>query len=178
MKAPDSFETDRLIVRRPTLADTEAVFSRYGGDAEVTRYVGWPRHRSTGATREFLEFSESEWDRSPAGPYLLLSRESEELLGSTGLAFESPTVASTGYVLARDAWGSGYATEALRSMVELAPKLGVERLYALCHPDHRGSWRVLEKCDFEREAETHAIVFPNLESDEPVGALCYSRVFG
>jgi RimJ/RimL family protein N-acetyltransferase len=53
------------------------------------------------------------------------------LLGGTGLAFETATVAATGYVLARDALGNGYATEALAAIVVVARDLGVERLYAL-----------------------------------------------
>ena len=139
------------MLRRPTLGDAEAIFARYSSDTEVTRYLGWPRHRSIEQTKGFLTFSEAEWDRWPAGPYLIESRDKEKLLGSTGLAFETPTVAATGYVLARDAWGHGYATEALAAIVVIARDLGVLRLCALCHPDHPASIRVLEKCGFVLE---------------------------
>ena len=162
MKAPERIETDRLILRRPTISDAEAVFARYAGDAEVTRFIGRPMHRSVQGTRDFLEFADSEWNRSPAGSYLMLTRSSAELLGSTGLAFESPSEASTGYVLAREAWGLGYATEAPQAMLEFVPKLGAQRLFALCHPDHRASWRVLEKCGFKREVDRRPIIIPNL----------------
>ena len=47
--------------------------------------------------------------------------------------------AMTGYVLARDAGGRGYATEALGAMVETTRTPGVRRLYALCHHEHRAS---------------------------------------
>ena len=42
MKGPERFETSRLVLRKPTLADAEAVFIRYASDPEVTRYLGWP----------------------------------------------------------------------------------------------------------------------------------------
>ena len=57
----------------------------------------------------------------------------------------------TGYVLSKDAWGRGYATEALSAMVGLARETGVRRLFALCHHEHAASAHVLEKCDFARE---------------------------
>lgn len=178
MKAPAKIETSRLLLRHPTAADAEAMFSRYASDAEVTRYLGWPRHRSVEDTRAFLQFSESEWERWPAGPYLIELRERSGLIGGTGLAFETAFRASTGYVLAKDAWSRGFATEALGAMVELAPTLGVRRLYAMCHPDHRASWHVLEKCGFERESlMRRCSEFPNLRPGEPLDTLCYARVF-
>ena len=178
MRGPERIETGRLILRRPRSADAEAVFERYSADPEVTRFLGWPRHRSLDETRAFLEFSDAEWQRWPMGPYLIESRADGRLLGGTGLAFETPFRAATGYVLAKDAWGAGYATEALGRMVALAGEFGLRRLYALCHPDHRASWRVLEKCGFAREAvlRCHS-EFPNLQPGAPADVLCYARVF-
>jgi RimJ/RimL family protein N-acetyltransferase len=56
--------------------------------------------------------------------------------------------------------------------------VGLRRLYALCHPDHPASSRVLEKCGFTREAllRRHS-EFPNLRPGEPSDVLCYARVF-
>jgi len=117
------------------------------------------------------------WARWPAGPYLVERRADGVLIGSTGFGFEAPWAAMTGYVLARDAWGFGYATEALAGMVALAPELGVRRLYALCHPSHAASTRVLEKCGFAREGllRRHS-EFPNLQPG-PSDVLIYARVF-
>src|SRR6266545_7718451 len=120
MKGPERIETARLLLRKPIFEDAEAVFSGYASIPEVTKYVGWPRHRSLEDTKSFLRYSAAEWERWPAGPYLIESRADQQLLGSTGLGFESPNVAATGYVLARDAWGHGYATEALSAIVTLA----------------------------------------------------------
>jgi RimJ/RimL family protein N-acetyltransferase len=178
MNAPEKLETARLLLRRPRRRDADAVFSRYASDPEVTRFLGWPRHDSVKSTRAFVDFSDSEWERWPAGPYLIESKEDERLLGGTGLSFETPFRAATGYVLSRDSWGRGYATEALRAIVAIAPELGVRRLYALCHPDHPASQRVLDKCGFLREGVLRSYsVFPNLVPDEPRDTLCYSRVF-
>ena len=178
MKAPERIETARLLIRRPRAGDAEAILERYAGDPEVTRYVGWPAHRALSGTRAFLAVSDAEWSRWPAGPYLVESRSDGALLGGTGLGFETPFRASTGYIFARDAWGHGYATEALQAMVAIAPGLGIRRLYALCHADHRASARVLEKCDFTREGTLRQYAsFPNLGSGAICDVLCYARIF-
>jgi [ribosomal protein S5]-alanine N-acetyltransferase len=174
--APERLETDRLVLRKPKSADADAIFSRYASDAGVTKFLSWPTHRSIEDTRAFLRFSAEEWSRWPAGPLLIESREGNRLLGSTGLAFETPSQAATGYVFARDAWGFGYATEALGAVVRLARELGVRRLYALCHPDHAPSQHVLEKCGFMREGlRPRHSEFPNLRPGEPADVLCYAR---
>jgi ribosomal-protein-alanine N-acetyltransferase len=175
MKAPEQFATARLMLRPPQFSDAERIFERYASDIEVTRFLGWPRHRSVRDTEAFLEFSAHEWERWPAGPYLIMSRTDGRLLGSTGLGFQTANAAVTGYVLARDAWGKGYATEALAAMIEVAGRVGVTRLSALCHPDHDPSRHVLEKCGFVRDDTTkRQVEFPNLLPGCQQNALCYT----
>jgi RimJ/RimL family protein N-acetyltransferase len=179
VKAPERVETERLVLRRPRPEDADAVFARYASDPEVTRLLSFARHTTLADTRRFLESSDAEWTRWPAGPLLIELRGSGALVGSTGLAFETPQRAATGYLLARDAWGRGYASEALRQVVELARGCGVLRLYALCHPEHRPSYRVLEKCGFEREGTLRRYAeLPNLRPGEPLDLFCYSILLG
>jgi RimJ/RimL family protein N-acetyltransferase len=177
VRAPDRIETGRLVLRKPTIEDAGAMFARYANDTDVTRLLGWPRHQSIDATRAFIDVSDAEWARWPAGPYVVESRETGELLGGTGLAFETAHRASTGYVLAKDAWGNGYATEALQAIVGIARSAGVIRLYALCHVDHRASARVLEKCGFACEGVLRRFAeFPNLGADGPSDVFCYAMI--
>lgn len=176
MKAPPLVETPRLVLSAPVTADAEVVFRRYASDEDVTRYLGWPRHRTVAETEAFLAFSAVQWEREGAGPYLIWARADGQLLGSTGLGLEPGGQAITGYVLATDAWGKGYATEALTAMVEVATDIGVMRLYGLCHPQHRASWRVLEKCGFERDGSwNRQVEFPNLAAGITQNVLCYRR---
>lgn len=173
-KAPAQFDTARLTLRQPHSGDAETIFERYASDPDVTRFVGWPRHRSLQDTRAFLQFSEQEWEKWPAGPYLTVTRSDGQVIGSTGLGFRTPYEAVTGYVLAKNAWGQGYATEALAAVVDLAAGIGVTRLFADCHPEHRPSRRVLEKCGFVRDGTaTWQVEFPNLLPGILQEALCY-----
>jgi RimJ/RimL family protein N-acetyltransferase len=178
LKAPERLVTERLILRRPAAADVEAIYTRYASDREVTRYLGWPRHEALEQTLAFLSFSDAEWDNWPAGPYLIESRKSGALLGGTGFGFQSATEAATGYVLARDAWGRGYATEALQALTVFAGAIGLRRMHALCHAEHVASQRVLEKCGFLLDSgPQHEADFPNLERTARRDALSYSRKF-
>ena len=85
------------------------------------------------------------------------------------MIFETPYRAATGYVLAKDAWGQGYATEALERDGRRWPGTrGVRRLYAMCHHAHRASAHVLEKCGFTLEGVLRRYAeFPNLDPVEP-----------
>jgi RimJ/RimL family protein N-acetyltransferase len=166
----------RLTYRRPTAADAQTIFERYANDEEVTRYLGWPRHRSIDVTRAFvLEISDPHWAKHGTGP--LLAFEGEKLIGSTGLEIAAEHHATTGYVVVKEEWGKGYATEMARAMVELAfarPK--VRRLSAFTHADHAASGRVLEKAGFAREGCLRRyLVFPNI-GQEPCDANLYARV--
>jgi ribosomal-protein-alanine N-acetyltransferase len=175
-KASERVETARLVLQRPRAADAEAIFRTYASDLEVTRYLAWARHIAVEQTRGFLSFSDAEWSRWPAGPYLIFSRAGL-LVGGTGLSFEAPDCAATGYVFARNAWGQGYATETLQAMVDVAQSCGARILYALCHVDHRPSAHVLEKCGFTSEGVVRQYTeFPNLSPGELSDVLKYSRL--
>ena len=162
IKAPLRVETARLVLSPPTAADVQAIFDRYASDPDVTRFMAWPRHESLAATEAFVAFCAQVWERAPAGPYLIWSRADGSLLGGSGLEVQNDGEAVTGYVLAKDAWGKGYATEALSAMVDVASGIGLERLTACCHLEHLASQRVLEKCGFLREQRDCQATFPNL----------------
>jgi ribosomal-protein-alanine N-acetyltransferase len=137
--------------------------------------MAWQTHRSLADTQVFLDLARAEWEKGPAGSLLIESRATGRLIGSTGLHFEaSPESAVVGYVLARDAWQQGYATEALAAMVVLARSLNVRRLHAVCHAEHRASAHVLEKNGFQCAGRLpRHTLFPNI-STEPCDVLSFS----
>ena len=164
MHAPERFETERLLLRRPVAADAEDIFGRYSSDGEVTRYLAWPTHLSIAQTHGFLAYSESQWRQFHCGPYLIFLRASPTLLGSIGIELKSKELAETGYALARDAWGQGFATEALGAIVTICTAMGLRSIATFCHRDHHASQRVLAKQGFIRlEGVDSAHDFPNLE---------------
>ncbi len=171
--APEIFSTARLVLRRVAPADEEAIF-RYASDPELTRYMSWPTHQSYADTRAFVEMSEREWKSKGIGPYIML--QDDDVIGCTGLHEVAPGQGVTGYILMRDAWGKGYATEACKAMVDLGIGLGFQRIAAVCHSAHAPSARVLEKAgmSFEGILARHTL-FPNL-SPEPQDVRSYAWV--
>ncbi|HUL45141.1 MAG TPA: GNAT family N-acetyltransferase [Bacteroidota bacterium] len=169
--------TERLILHRPRAEDAEEIFRGYASDPDVTRYVCFPTHKTHDDAKAFLTKSDAAWNEWPAGPFLIRIKTTNQLIGGTGLSFETSGRAMTGYILARDAWGKGYATESLHAMVKLASRLNVKQLYALCHTDHRASWHVLEKCGFLREGILRSYErFPNLGSVGLSDVYCYAII--
>ena len=179
MTLPAVLETPRLHLRRPSAGDADQVFSRFASDAAATRYLAWPRHQTLHDTRAYLERCDSEWETTGAGPYLVFTREGL-LIGSTGIHLDTdaPYRACTGYVLAPDAWGRGYATEVACAMAELALSVPqIARVYSFCHREHLASAHVLEKAGFVREGVLRRyLVFPNLGEQEPSDVLLYATV--
>lgn len=176
MLAATLYQTPRLALRPPRHGDARELFQRIASDPRVTRLVAWPMHTSLRDTEAFLSFSQAEWTKWPVGPLLITCQRDGTILGSTGLAFETSYRASTGFVLAKDAWGSGFASEALAAVVNIATTLSVRRLYALCHVQHEKSVRVLERCGFDREGTLRKhTVFPNLGMAEPQDVYCYAK---
>ncbi len=177
-RAPESLTTERLVLRRPRTEDAAAVLGSYAGDPEVTRLLAWPCHRSLDDTLAFIRWSDEVWGSRPAGPYVVLDGD-DRVIGSTGLDVETPWRASTGYVLSREDWGRGLATEIALAMTGLADRLGLIRLYALCHPDNIASARVLARCGFTREGVLRRhTVFPNMPVSGPQDVECWARVTG
>jgi [ribosomal protein S5]-alanine N-acetyltransferase len=176
MLDPSLYRTARLDLRPPRQTDAAELYQRIASDPDVTRLVGWPMHASLKDTQDFLSFSAAEWSKWPAGPLLITSQKDGGILGSTGLAFETSYRASTGFVLAKDAWGLGFASEALAAVVQIAAAAKLQRLYALCHVSHAKSARVLERCGFVREGVLHRYaVFPNLGMREAQDVFCYAH---
>lgn len=176
-RAPERIETARLVLRRPGLGDAEAIFARYMNDAKVVRYLGRPRQTSVEESRQFLAVSDSDWECGPAGPFLMEARDDGRLVGGVRLRFPEPGVALAGYALARDAWGRGYATEAMLAMVDVVRALGIGEIRASCHPENTASIHVLEKCGLVRRGVVKEL-FPNIDPEALVDCPLFVRLLG
>ena len=50
-RGTQKLETERLILRRLTEADAEAMFRNWASDPEVTRFLTWPTHKDVTVTK-------------------------------------------------------------------------------------------------------------------------------
>lgn len=172
---PETLVTDRLVLRRPRLDDATYVFQHWANDPDVATYMSWPRHESMATTEQVVDAWVEEWKGVSGGAFLITDRATGSVIGSTGFDLINPKLATTGYVLTKNEWGKGYATESLKAIVSLAHDLGVQRLFAYCHYEHEHSARVMEKCDFEFEGRLkNYMEFPNLSPGEVTDVLLYA----
>ena len=61
MEPRDSFITERLVLRRPALTHTLAVYE-YASDSEVTRFMDWPTHQNARDALNFLRRCTASWE--------------------------------------------------------------------------------------------------------------------
>ena len=149
-------ETDRLILRRFTDADFDALV-HLDSDPQVTRFI-------TGGVPEFdrdmLDSWLAQYDRWPAyGTFAAIEKSNGRFLGWFHLRPQDghDDEPELGYRLIRDAWGAGLATEGSRALIDHAfTKLGATRVWAGALAIHAASRRVMEKSGLRFVRTFHA----------------------
>ncbi len=141
-----TIETPRLLLRRFSIEDLDD-FATLHADPEVTRFV-LPLDR--GEAEERLRKDDREWEERGHGLLAVTDKESGRFLGRTGLKhwpqFEETEV---GWILARDAWGNGYATEAARACIEWGlSQFEMPYLTAMISSENAPSIAVAERLGF------------------------------
>lgn len=148
----DRLESDRLTLRRFTLADAPAL-AAYRSHPEVARYQSW---RAPYSPMQAHALVQSMQGREPGGEgwfqFALEERLSGQLLGDLGLfAFEEHQ-AEIGYTLARPAWGRGLGAEAVGTLLNFVfGQLTLHRVVARTDPRNENSARLLWRLGFRRE---------------------------
>ena len=138
-------ETERLVLRRPTLADVKAI-ARLANDRRVAQNTSRLPYPYTVSDAElFIEFE----TQQPRDTNFAITRDGD-LVGGIGIDLGNPDVPEIGYWLGVSYWGQGYATEAARAVIDYAfEEFASTELRAgarVVNPDSR---RVLEKCGFQ-----------------------------
>ena len=172
---PDVIELERLRLRRPRLSDADAIFE-YGSDPEVTRYADWSTRTTVDSVVQLLRGRDADWNSGAEFYWVMTLRPQDRAIGAVSCCV-SGYAAEFGFVLNRQFWRNGLATEASRAIVEWVFSVpSIWRLSATCDVENRASARVLEKSGLSQEGVLRrAIVRPNL-STEPRDALLYAKV--
>ncbi|HMZ84142.1 MAG TPA: GNAT family N-acetyltransferase [Rhodocyclaceae bacterium] len=176
MHPPETFDTERCLLRRPRPADAEAMFAAFGQDAEVNRYLGWKSHESVADTRRQITHDTHRWDRGAAWAWLVELRADASIVGFLQLQARGHQ-AHLGFLLARSHWGRGLMAEAAEPVVrDMLDVPHIYRIDAVCDVDNPASARVLEKLGMQLEGRLRRYMeHPNL-SGEPRDVLMYSIV--
>jgi RimJ/RimL family protein N-acetyltransferase len=163
-------ETERLMLRRPTLADVKAI-ARLANDrriAENTRRL--PHPYSLDHAVEFVRAMAND-NRETA----FLIENNRAPIGVVGVDWCAPDAPELGYWLGVEHWGQGFGTEAARAAIDFAfEEFDAEQLLSGARVANPASRNILEKCGFQWSGvELHR--FEALGSSTPVDRFRLSR---
>src|SRR5438128_1545064 len=150
---PSDFQTARLVLRAPTPADAASLFTHYTSDAEIVRYLPWPRHRTVAETQTMIAQGAKASAADQGHLLVIAEREMPDRpIGLFHFGGESHSV-SLGFGLVRRHWGQGYGGEIARAAITwLLRQPDVRRVWAYCDVANLASARVLEQAGLSCEA--------------------------
>jgi len=146
-------ETERLLLRKITVEDAEAMFV-YGSDPEVSTYVTWYKHQTMTDTKEFIDFILDQYEAGRIAPWGIECKDTGRLIGTIDFVSWNThhQFAEIGYVIAREYWGKGVTTEAAKELIRFGfEKMDLVRIQARCFVENIGSERVMEKAGMSFE---------------------------
>jgi ribosomal-protein-alanine N-acetyltransferase len=160
---PPTLETERLVLRPLTSADTTAVFL-YASNPAVTRFTLFETHQTLDDSRWFVgDYTRSRYASREPDPFGLVLKTDplQTIIGTIGAHWASqPNLTMEfGYSLAEPFWGRGLVVEAARAVMRYVfEEYAVERLQAQVFAGNDASERVLQKLGFAREGVLRSLV--------------------
>jgi RimJ/RimL family protein N-acetyltransferase len=147
-------ETSRLVLKPICIADAPFVFA-YRSEAIVNRYQGWIPS-SLADVYEFIDSWVAKQINLPDSWFQLVInlKNSGELIGDVGIHFlkDKYSEVELGITLAEAHHGKGYASEALRVVINfLSDEHGKTRFCASIDPRNESSIKLFSRLGFKRE---------------------------
>ena len=140
--------TERMILRRYCPDDAEPLCRRLGTDPAMYQYSGWNPYVTLEMAQETVRRFMDSYDNKRT--YSWVMDRDDVLIGTIGAYdFQNDRI-EVGYSVERGSQGHGFATEALKKVLEhLTEKEGITCVTAWCASENAGSRRVLEKAGMQ-----------------------------
>lgn len=138
-------ETERLILRRHKASDLQDLYE-YLSDAEVVKFEPY-KPMGMSEVQENLA-----WRIATDEMIAIENKIEHKMIGNIYLGKRDFDTLELGFVLNREYWSKGYATEGCKALIKYAFENGIHRIYAECDPKNTASWNLLERLGLRREA--------------------------
>lgn len=145
-------KTSRLLLRRFTADDAEAMYRNWASDPKVTKYLTWPTHSGPDISRLVLESWVGEYEKE--NYYQWAIEFERQPIGSIAVVNTNDPVGKMeiGYCIGRDWWHLGIVSEALSAVMRfLFEEVGVNRIEARHDRNNPHSGGVMRKCGMKYE---------------------------
>ena len=144
-------ETQRLVLRTICKEDISSLQTSVFSNYEVMQYTFDGKILSIDETKDFIANNFAK-ENEKVGLAVLIHKDTKRLIGFAGLLkYEhfTPNSYEIGFVLAKEAWRNGYATEIGKAQIDYALNtLNAKNVYAFVNNDNRASLHVMEKLNF------------------------------
>jgi RimJ/RimL family protein N-acetyltransferase len=165
--------TERLQLRTFRLEDGLS-FYPLASDPDATRYMAWPRHKDLAETERVLGLFAQWRARDEDWPVALWTKKDPtQLLGFSG--FQKPLSGApwVSWLLGPDAWGKGYAQEAVRALLAWgwAAQPHWRCVQAPIHPDNGASLRLAQRLGFREVPSDLTFKMVNLDGQDHAATL-------
>lgn len=159
----ESFETERLIIRKFKQEDLNDIFE-YCKNPNVARYVTWEPHQTLEDSQKFVDYALGAYARGAMDPMAMILKNDpkKRVIGSIGLIPVSPKnrTFELAYAMGEEQWGKGLAVEASKPLINFAFKTyAIERLQCRCDILNPQSSRVMEKLGMNYEGTLKASMY-------------------
>lgn len=157
------FNTERLYIRPVCIDDKDSLF-RYRSDPDTNQYLSLIP-QSVDDVAVFIGKTATDIDVPGTWfQFVLIEQASGRLIGDTGIHFletdPENRQAEIGYTLDKEFRGKGYATEALKTIIDyLFNTLYKHRIIASIDPINTSSIKLIERLGFRREAHFVESIF-------------------
>lgn len=183
-------ETPRLVLRRLRFEDLYDYYERITSDGDVTRYMIIEPHQDIGETLEELQQTLERYEAGRCYRWVIALKEDDGIIGIFELLHfdEEGESCSFAYMLGKQWWNQGYATEAMQEIFRFAfEELGVQKITADHMAPNAASGAVMRKAGmvqvgvipgkYEKHGQTHdAICYELSRADtEPLTANEYQK---
>jgi len=153
-KGTITLETERLILRRYTIEDADAMFRNWVNDVDVTKYLTWQPHGSIELTRKICSSDISKYESLSHYQWAIVLKSLNEPIGGINVVKidESCKCVEIAYRIGKAWWNQGFASEALSTIIKFFfEQVGANRVAAAHDTRNPNSGKVMLKCGMSFE---------------------------
>lgn len=147
-------ETDRLLFRRVTEHDAKEILE-LRSDPDTMKYIPRPLLKNTEDALEHYKIINDAIENNTSINWGVTLKGNPKLLGIIGFYRIQPEHyrAEIGYMILPEFQGKGIVTESIQTLLKYAfNEMNLHSVEAVIDPDNLASERVLQKCNFIKEA--------------------------